>query len=122
MTLRPARPEDASSLAALSLEVWIGTYLRRGINAHFADYVLSEFTPARMEALIHAPDQNIIVSQNQDGIDGYIRVSHRCPDPLAGDHQTEIATRSASLANPSRRASVVTAGPLDGMTAGTSRT
>ncbi|EEW60782.1 acetyltransferase, gnat family [Ruegeria sp. TrichCH4B] len=92
MTLRPARPEDASSLAALSLEVWIGTYLRRGINAHFADYVLSEFTPARLEALIQAPDQNIIVSQNQDGIDGYIRVSHRCPDPLAGDHQTEVAT------------------------------
>lgn len=92
IALRPARPEDASSLAALSVEVWVGTYLRQGITAHFADYVLSEFTPARMEALIHAPDQTIIVSQNEDGIDGYIRVSHRCPDPLAGDHQTEVAT------------------------------
>ncbi|WP_311202217.1 hypothetical protein [Leisingera sp. S132] len=39
--IRPAGMHDCSSLAALSIEVWAGTYLRNGISAHFADYVLA---------------------------------------------------------------------------------
>ena len=44
MQVRAARAEDASSLAALSIEVWLGTYLKQGISAHFADYVLETLT------------------------------------------------------------------------------
>jgi len=90
--LRPAQASDASSLAALSLEVWIGTYLRQGISAHFADHVLADLTPARLLERIEDVRQTLIVSQNREGIDGYIRLVRGHPDPVAGDHGTEIAT------------------------------
>ena len=51
MTLRPPKTSDASSIAAISIEVWIGTYLKRGVNAFFADYALQEFTPAKIELI-----------------------------------------------------------------------
>ncbi|SFJ37752.1 GNAT family N-acetyltransferase [Jannaschia pohangensis] len=92
MTVRAATLADASSIAALSIEVWVGTYLRRGINAHFADFVLSEFTAARTEALLSDPAQVLLVSENVDGIDGFIRLSTGTPDPVQGACDTEIAT------------------------------
>ncbi|RLJ51509.1 hypothetical protein BCF46_1722 [Litoreibacter meonggei] len=44
MTIRNATPSDASSMAAISMEVWIGTYLKRGVSALFAEYALKTFT------------------------------------------------------------------------------
>lgn len=92
MTLRLASPTDASTLAALSIEVWLGTYLKRGINAFFADYVLSEFTTAKIETLISDPKEHFILSENQEGIDGFIRVSLGKEAPVAGCSDTEIST------------------------------
>ncbi|WP_333847817.1 GNAT family N-acetyltransferase [Phaeobacter italicus] len=92
LTLRVAEMADASSLAALSVEVWVATYLREGVGAAFADYVLQEYTPARMRAVIAAPTSHIIVSQNRMGIDGYIRVDMGAPAPVAGGSDVEIRT------------------------------
>ena len=75
LTLRPARPDDASSLAALSIEVWVSTYLRHGVNSLFADYIFSELTPARFQSLLQQKSETFIVSQNVEGIDGFIRIS-----------------------------------------------
>jgi len=69
ISIRPATEGDASSIAALSIEVWLGTYLREGINGFFADYVLDTFTTAKIEALIVDPAQDFWVSQNALGID-----------------------------------------------------
>ena len=90
MTLRRARLSDASSIAALSLEVWIGTYLKEGVNGFFADFVLSEFTKAMSEHLLRDPTQHIIVSQNADGIDGVMRLDMR--RQTEGCNGPEIAT------------------------------
>lgn len=91
MTLRPARPSDASSIAALSIEVWVGTYLRRGVSGVFADYVLETYTAENMRRLIADPDQHMMVSENTDGIDGILRVTpNAAPAPGCGD--LEIAT------------------------------
>lgn len=92
MPLRTAAASDAASLAALSMEVWIGTYLRRGINAFFADYALSTFTKAQFEAHLASPDDHFIVSDNEDGIDGFIRISQNSSPPLSGCSTTEIST------------------------------
>ncbi len=54
MRLRPADLTDASSLAALSAEVWLGTYLKQGISAHFADYVLAEMAAQKVRAMLGA--------------------------------------------------------------------
>ncbi|SFK05891.1 GNAT family N-acetyltransferase [Celeribacter neptunius] len=92
MSLRRATRSDASSIAAISIEVWIGTYLRRGVNRFFADFALNEFTPAKIEKQISDPRQFILVSENEEGIDGFIRVSSDSTAPVAGCSDTEIAT------------------------------
>lgn len=92
MTLRAATLSDASSIAAISIEVWIATYLKTGVNAFFADWALSEFTVEKTEALIADPVQVIVVSENADGIDGFIRVSSGSPAPVPGCSDVEIAT------------------------------
>ncbi|MBD3665834.1 GNAT family N-acetyltransferase [Sulfitobacter aestuariivivens] len=92
MTLRTADISDASSIAAISIEVWVGTYLKRGVTAFFADYVLAEFTPTKTNALIRDPDQFIVVSENEDGIDGFVRVSSASLAAVDGLSKYEIAT------------------------------
>lgn len=92
LRLRSAELSDASSLAALSIEVWVGTYLRHGVNGFFADFVLSDLTVAKFEALVQNPDESLIVSQNRDGIDGYVRVTRNRPAPVDGAGDVEIST------------------------------
>lgn len=92
MTLRLAQTSDASSIAAVSMEVWIGTYLKRGVSAFFADYVLNTFTSSNAEKLIADPFQLVMVSQNDEGIDGFLRVSAGSTAPVEGCSDLEIAT------------------------------
>lgn len=92
MTLREPKRTDASSIAAISIEVWIGTYLKRGVDAFFADYVLQEFTREHTERLIADPHEYIVVSQNEDGIDGFIRVTSAKEAPVSGCSSIEIST------------------------------
>ena len=92
MKIRPAVKSDAASLAALSIEVWIGTYLRRGVNSFYADFALSEFTTARFETLMENPKERFMVSENLDGIDGYIRLTEEAAPPVKGLSDLEIST------------------------------
>ena len=92
MILREAQSTDASSIAAISIEVWIGTYLKRGVRNFFADYALSEFTTVRIERLIADPNHFILVSENEEGIDGFIRVSSDSTGPVSGCSNVEIST------------------------------
>ena len=92
MKIRKSRMEDASSLAALSIEVWVGTYLRKGVSKFFADYALSEFTAAKFEAVIESDHDIILVTDNSDGIDAYIRIAFDSEAPVACISMTEIKT------------------------------
>ena len=92
MTLRKATDSDASSIAAISIEVWIGTYLKRGVTAVFADYALNEFTPSKTRQLLSDPDQFVLVSENEEGIDGFIRLSFASKAPIDGCSEVEIST------------------------------
>jgi len=92
MTLRRANISDAPSVAALSIVVWVGTYLKRGINPFFANYALEEFTVSKTEALISDPANFMLVSENEDGIDGFIQVKEPSVAPVHGCSTTEIAT------------------------------
>jgi diamine N-acetyltransferase len=92
MPLRPATLPDASSIAAISLEVWLGTYLKHGVSAFFADYALETFTTAKTAQLIADPDQHILVSENAEGLDGFIRLTSGVTAPVAGCADLEVAT------------------------------
>lgn len=92
MRLRPAVPEDAAPLAALSIEVWLGTYLKHGINAHFAEYVLGELTAEKLAATLKSEGEQVFVSEGRDGIDGFIRLSYPRPAPDGIAANCEIST------------------------------
>lgn len=88
--IRPATPDDAACLAALSIEVWVGTYLRTGIAPPFAEFVLGEYTAARMAARITSLP--VFVSEARDGIDGYITLDPGAAAPVADLPGAEIKT------------------------------
>lgn len=92
MKIRQALPSDAASLAAISMEVWIGTYMRRGVNAFFAEYALGEFRLEKFQAILGSVNDRVIVSDNEDGIDGFVRISFDSPAPALGTAKTEIKT------------------------------
>ena len=90
--IRKAEERDASSLAAVSIEVWVNTYLRDGISPVFADYVLAEFTAQKFRNAIGDPDMAIWVSENRTGIDGFVKVCSTAAPPLADCSPLEITT------------------------------
>ena len=89
--LRSAAAGDCAALAALSIEVWTGTYLREGVNETFARFVLNSFTPGHFADLLNDPGETLIISQNRVGIDGYIRVTENRASPVGGP-TVEIST------------------------------
>jgi len=92
MKFRIGHPSDAPILAAISIEVWLGTYIRRGVNTFFADYVLNEFTSDKFSKLFDDPNEHIVVSENADGIDGFIRMSSGKAGPVTCCSAMEIST------------------------------
>lgn len=92
MKFRIARPPDAAILAAISIEVWLGTYIKRGVSAFFADYALNEFTSDKFATLLNDSQEHIVVSENEDGIDGFIRMSGGKVAPVTDCSAMEIST------------------------------
>jgi diamine N-acetyltransferase len=90
--IRRAEERDASSLAAVSIEVWVNTYLRDGVSPAFADYVLAEFTAQKFRNAIGDPDRSIWVSENRTGIDGFVTVCSTAAPPQADCSPLEITT------------------------------
>ena len=90
--IRKAEERDASSLAAVSIEVWLSTYLREGVSSFFADYVLAEFTAQKFRDSIGDPDFSLWVSENRTGIDGFVTVCSTATPPLPGCSPLEIKT------------------------------
>jgi diamine N-acetyltransferase len=90
--IRKAEEQDASSLAAVGIEVWLNTYLREGVSSFFADYVLSEFTAQKFRNAIANPDLAICVSENRIKIDGFVTVCSTATPPPANRSPLEITT------------------------------
>ncbi len=90
MNIRPAKSSDSTSLAALSIEVWLNTYLKRGISDPFARYVLSEFTPENFYDLISGTRTQLIVFEVPDGLEGFVQVADQSPAPDNPKCDTEI--------------------------------
>lgn len=90
--IRRAEERDASVLAAVSIEVFLHTYLRNGVSPFFADYVLAEFTASKFRHDIADSNLAIWVSQSGDGIDGFVAVCSDAAPPLPECSPLEITT------------------------------
>lgn len=53
---------------------------------------MSEFTPSNIEKRLSDPRHFFLVSENEEGIDGFIQVSSDSPAPVSGCSRTEIST------------------------------
>ncbi|MBT3141508.1 GNAT family N-acetyltransferase [Phaeobacter gallaeciensis] len=92
MQLRPATLSDAPGLAALSIEVWLGTYIKDGVTPFFASYALDAFTAERFTKVLQDPGEHILVSERGQGIDGFVRITQNKPAPVPGCSDIEIST------------------------------
>lgn len=91
-SIRRAGPHDASAIAAIAIEVWLGTYLRHGVGEAFADYVLAEYSADAVHRRLRSPSHLLWASQNRDGIDGFLQLTLGSPGPVEGCSLYEIST------------------------------
>lgn len=90
--IRRAAPEDASSLAALSIEVWLNTYATEGVLPAYGEHVISTFTRASFLDQLNDRHTMLIVCEKQGALLGYAKLllDSRPPNPACG--RTELAT------------------------------
>lgn len=79
--VRIAKNDDARSIAALGLCVWIDTYAFEGVTDDFASYVFAQFSQARIEASIAS--ESIVVAEVAGKLVGYAVL-------IRGDGEIEI--------------------------------
>jgi dATP pyrophosphohydrolase len=89
--IRYATSRDAASIAALGMQVWLHTYATEGISPIIAEYILEEFTAAKIASLIDDPGMSILVAGIDRNMVGYVLVHHDSTCDAA-DSTTEIAT------------------------------
>jgi diamine N-acetyltransferase len=79
--LRAGRADDAESLTALSIQVWLDTYAMEGVRPSIAQYVLTEFAPARFRQRLADPDVEVAIADVNGSIVGFSVVRHGaiCP-------------------------------------------
>jgi ribosomal protein S18 acetylase RimI-like enzyme len=92
MHVRRAVREGAKSIAVIGIEVWANAYLRDGVNGFFADYVLSEFTESKILEKLDDPRSHCWVSDNRDGIDGFIFANEDAVPAAGGCSTYEVET------------------------------
>ena len=66
------------------------TYLRRGINAFFAEYALEEFSRPGFEAVLCDPFEILLVAEKNRLVQGYIRLTLNSDCGLEGTGVAEI--------------------------------
>lgn len=90
--LRSAIDSDASSLAALAIQVWLHTYATQGIRSAGADYVLAEFTAENFKAHIANPSEELWVAESNQLLIGYALLKFGAQCPIAVKTQIQLAT------------------------------
>lgn len=90
--VRPARPEDASCLAALASLVWLDTYASAGIRPALARHVQASFTPQVFLDKLADPQLHILLLERDGHLLAYalLQVGAVCPGEPAW--QAELVT------------------------------
>ena len=82
--IRKATTGDAAQIAALAIQVWLDTYTK-GINALCAEYVLHEFTAAKM--MVQIAQHQCWVAENQQSLLGFAVIES---DANHAEHGVEL--------------------------------
>ena len=71
-SIRPATVDDAARIAVLGAHVWVHTYATTGVSDVIAQYVLTSFTPEKIQALVNDPGVVLLVAEAETHLAGYI--------------------------------------------------
>lgn len=79
--VRPARPEDATCLAALASLVWLDTYATAGIRPALARYVQASLNPQTFLEKLADGSQHILLIERDAHVLAYavLQVGAVCP-------------------------------------------
>ncbi len=89
---RRATAADAPALAALAAAVWIATYCDQGVPTDYAEYVLGEFTAARLAATLAAPATVFWLAEAAEGPVGFVDLRlGRCTEHVRDPRQAEVS-------------------------------
>jgi len=92
LDIHPAKPSDASNLAALSIQVWLHTYAKAGVRDALSRYVLAEFTEARLFNEIADETRRIFICEVDGCLVGYAKIAFNARCPVRNISQPEVAT------------------------------
>ncbi len=64
--IREANIQDALSIAMLKIQVWLDTYATKGLKSEYAEYLASEITKEKTEAIILNPYKKIFLDEKEE--------------------------------------------------------
>ena len=92
MRVRSGQLEDAKSLVALAIQVWLHTYATDGISSTISGFVLSEFTVEKFDTRLSDPSCAVLVAEIESNLVGDAIVNIGTPCPEFTGAKAELAT------------------------------
>lgn len=91
MELRPGRPNDAATIAALAVQVFLDTYATEGVRPDLAREAFREYSGQAFRARLEDPDRRFLLAEMQTGLLGFAEL-HRVPRaaPVPAWHGCEL--------------------------------
>ncbi|MGY0216616.1 N-acetyltransferase family protein [Endozoicomonadaceae bacterium StTr2] len=82
--IRTATLEDSANIAALSIQVWLDTYAFDGIRRNISDYVLTEFTAAKIAEKVADSRFVYLICERDEHMLGYAMLDLQAEAPVTG--------------------------------------
>jgi diamine N-acetyltransferase len=73
---RKAIPSDANKLSILLKQVYIQTYGTEGVSDEFANFIVKQFAPERLQGLIEQNPDQFIVAENKGNLVGALEIEY----------------------------------------------
>ena len=89
-SLRAGHANDAECLAALAIQVWLDTYALEGIRHSIAQFVLSEFTPAKFRERLADSNIEVVIAEVKDHLVGFSLIRYGAICPARTDVTSEV--------------------------------
>lgn len=90
-SLRPAQSDDALTLAALAIQVFLDTYATEGIRPDLAQEALSFYSPEQFASRMQMPHRHFVVAERAQGLLGFAELSSQIdPAPAGGVQGAEL--------------------------------
>lgn len=74
-TLRPATPDDATTISALAIQVYLDTYAEEGIRPDVAREALRECAAEAFDARLREPQRRIVLAERDGALLGFAELS-----------------------------------------------